>query len=433
MISRNRLMEANVLVSAIAFVTARYVDIPDDMRRAYIDLCKTRSIRTMHHVSLETLQTFLLVAVDTINRGKPPKEWGSVIYARQLVQSLGLVQEDADTQNPFLKPSVKWVEVEERRRYFWMAFILDKYGYIWAGWDIVFPQNLIRRLPCDGQFWKQCRPVNSPFFFDSSKRIGAGDDMNASGGFAYFIEVTDMLSEIVKLHRQTAENTDLEHYMGRIQQFDIMLTIWHSSLKDHFRYPTATSEGYMDENISIASLIYYVCVIVLHLELAFDGRIIKAESVQATANHKCHIAAQEIAKQARNFLVRMPNIVPPQFTFSAFVAAGALLAEANYREQPVDSTFSTLLSLLEDISNRWRGNDDLQLENLAGILRTRLQQAQAITYKIDSEWLSLLGLVSSEKYFEKRVDESTTPLPQTSNSEMSSFSPEGEIISMSKF
>lgn len=95
-----------------------------------------------HHldmVSVEQAQTWILIATFEFRRMHFHRSWLSTGRAVRLVQMMGLHcmdKKDSGSLPPLLPNPKDWIEEEERRRTFWMAFCLDRYAAIGHGWPM---------------------------------------------------------------------------------------------------------------------------------------------------------------------------------------------------------------------------------------------------------------------------------------------------------
>ena len=76
-----------------------------------------------------------------------PRAWMSCGRATRLCQMMGLHRQDGrgiDVKQVLLPPR-DWVEQEERRRTFWMAFCQDRYFSIGTGWPMIIDERDVSR------------------------------------------------------------------------------------------------------------------------------------------------------------------------------------------------------------------------------------------------------------------------------------------------
>lgn len=143
----------------------------------------------------------------------------------------------------FLPPCRDWVEKEERRRVFWITFLMDRFCSVVTGWNLSLTSaDVKRRLPCEGALWENGTPLDipTPFFGVSEKsqkiqdplpsarseRIDA-ESQESLGGFAYCIEATESLSLVTSFFLQqtidVAKVHELEVWLMRFKQLDLRL------------------------------------------------------------------------------------------------------------------------------------------------------------------------------------------------------------------
>lgn len=159
----------SLLVHAIVVVTLRLsrderVSSPA-ARQAYHDAARQHVImHAMEDTSVDSLQALALLAIDSLGAGHGPRKWGVLAALTRSVAHIDLCTETdtlggTSTLRPIARTSVvppisSWHDDEERRRLFWLVFILDRYTSISTGWDYAIPDSDVkRRLPCSDARW----------------------------------------------------------------------------------------------------------------------------------------------------------------------------------------------------------------------------------------------------------------------------------------
>jgi hypothetical protein len=185
----------------------------------------------------------------------------------------------------FLSPPESWVEAEERRRVFWNVFNFDRFCSVAMGWNTSLTSDDVhRRLPCDGFYWRRDKPNVTAFFGiwdksagrmgnpitfppaqyvspqgtvnneaigqtpnDASGSVPSPEDplMEAVGAFAYRIEATESLSRVttyflqqkVDMHRP--EN--VTSWLTRFKELDLRLVHWKMLLPKKWKAANPTS------------------------------------------------------------------------------------------------------------------------------------------------------------------------------------------------
>lgn len=133
-----------ILWALATSVTDKYDALQEDFyqrARRYAQMDEMKG----HGESMTTLahcQTWILMATYEFKQMYFRRAWLSAGRAVRLAQMMQLHQLDRDgdaTQG--LPPSTDWTEREERRRAFWMAFCIDRYFSIAAGWPMTIEER----------------------------------------------------------------------------------------------------------------------------------------------------------------------------------------------------------------------------------------------------------------------------------------------------
>ncbi|KAF2652504.1 hypothetical protein K491DRAFT_663631 [Lophiostoma macrostomum CBS 122681] len=392
-----------------------------DYRRTITDLkgrCLTYRhaviLRSMETFSVQNLQALVIVAFDIIGSGRGPSAWSVVGSMARTVEQLGLSVEERDDNSSdcathalirrisFLKSPRSWVEREERRRIFWMVFLMDRFCSVATGWNnSLTGADVQRRLPCEGALWEAARAVHTPFFGiaerspssqtapdltpSSERRPSNEEEVNNIGGFAFCIEATESLNLVTTFFlRQTVnfENAnELQIWLLKFKELDLRLVRWRLFLPSRWNDARAPdSKGLMDPNLSLAHMTHNTAVIQLHQCIAYPSPHWKSSSIalpSSTSAETCVTAAAEIASIAQRFLEMVSGVVNPQFSFCLFVAGRVLLAHSVHHSTTLSSVFNTIATSLETIAKRWNGSELDSKDNLASRFASRLRKARS--------------------------------------------------------
>lgn len=331
------------------------------------------------------------------------------------------------------KTPVSWIELEERRRTFWVIFNLDRFCSVTMGWNTsLTSDDVCRRLPCDISLWWQDEPVLTPYFniWDKSAgRIGnpiafppphreqedldgevstaqnstndTGDaqdlltmDGSTIGAFAYSVEATESLSQVTAYFLQQRVNMRderaIESWLTRFKELDLRLIHWKMLLPQKWKPDMGRrhSTARMDPNLTLAHVTHNASIVMLHqsiafprLEWAFRNRLPSLSSADT-----CHTAAAMVAVITKNYLDMLPAIpVTHLFAFCIFVCARALLIHWRYYSTTrLSPEFDTLIHSLDRVSAQWRGHgaaggeswpdDGSTNSTLAGLYASRLRR-----------------------------------------------------------
>lgn len=101
-------------------------------------------------ISLYHCQAWVLVSTYEFKNMHFPRAWMSTGRATRLAHMLGLHRLDGQGLDvkQCLQPATEWVEKEERRRTFWMAFAGDRYASIGTGWPMGIDEQDVRIQSC---------------------------------------------------------------------------------------------------------------------------------------------------------------------------------------------------------------------------------------------------------------------------------------------
>jgi hypothetical protein len=309
-------------------------------------------------------------------------------------------------------PSTDCTQLEERRRLFWVVFLLDRFCSISTGWNTsLTADDVHRRLPADGGYFTREEPVTTPYFGIWNKtaaRIGRSlanvpaqyneDDpgeipsgaspssangfIDASklGAFAYCVEATESLSQVTTFFLQQRINwQDKEHainWLTRFKELDLRLVHWKiflpSRWKDSDISPDRTIVN-MDPNLTLAHITHNASMILLHHPIAFPPRGWKnyVALPRECSAQTCELAAIETSNITNKFLAHTAiPFVNAQFAFCTFIAAKALLFDHQAIRKPLRPEFERLVHDLWDMCERWMGSD-----NAADSIQKRINQA----------------------------------------------------------
>ncbi|RAQ51393.1 hypothetical protein AFGD_012164 [Aspergillus flavus] len=289
----------DVLVRAMILVSARFIqrhEAVSDISLAGLTTKQARSVvvsTSMDCLCVENLQALVICVFDDIGNGCGEKAWSLVGSLTRTVEYLKLTVEDEDCRGrtsisrPFisLSPPESWVEAEERRRVFWTVFNLDRFCSVAMGWNTSLTSDDVhRRLPCDGVYWRRDKPNVTAFFgiWDKSAvRIGnpiafhpahyvspqgtmpnetpdqspvdadgsasSPEDplMEAAGAFAYRIEATESLSRVTTYFLQQKVDThrpeNVTSWLTRFKELDLRLVHWKMLLPKKWKAANPTN------------------------------------------------------------------------------------------------------------------------------------------------------------------------------------------------
>ncbi|KAJ4339329.1 hypothetical protein N0V87_003266 [Didymella glomerata] len=410
-------MDPNIL-----FMDHDQIQRQSDVSRIIVE---THAIRS---VSIESLQALIFIVFDYLNDGKNHRAWPLIGSLTRTITYLQLTSEPSSASQSSLlmrpvrliQPSNDWTELEERRRLFWIIFMLDRFCSVTTGWDTSLTSDDVhRRLPADGGYFTREEPVTTPFFGIWNKavaRIGrslanvpapyseedptseqpqgaspnsANGFIDASklGAFAYCVEATESLSQVTTFFLQQRINAqDKEHavsWLTRFKELDLRLVQWKLFLPHRWKDSNISEDRTvvnMDPNLTLAHITHNTSMILLHHPIAFPAKSWNdyVALPKECSTQTCELAAIETSNIVSKFLTYSPiPFVNVQFAFCAFVAAKALLFE---NRGPPRSEFGRLVRDLWEMSKRWDHNMSATSSrplNQAGIYAQHLERLQA--------------------------------------------------------
>lgn len=97
-------------------------------------------------ISVAHCQAWLLIGTYEFRMMYFPRAWMNIGRAARMALMTGLHRQDGlglDVKQ-CIPPAKDWVEREERRRTFWMAFCCDRYASIGTGWPVMVDERDVR-------------------------------------------------------------------------------------------------------------------------------------------------------------------------------------------------------------------------------------------------------------------------------------------------
>ncbi|OAA38501.1 Transcription factor [Beauveria brongniartii RCEF 3172] len=369
---------------------------PEELDNHLSQLRQSVVISAIESSSKEAIQALILVTFDTIKRGLSRSPWSLVSVICRKIEGLQLNAEEKRENHHLatffsqptepLDPPTAWVEVEERRRVFWGAFLLDRFCSIATGSNPnISSKSIQRRLPCDGCMWELDQCVETSFFKiheqtqDSLDSSADAEDApfppvyndsqgpTGIGGLAYTIEATESLYLVSKFHERHPLEPDsasqLSGWLHKFRQLDSRLLQWELCLTHRWR-EVRVVDGYIDPNLTIAHMTHNAAIITLHSRLACPPRQARAwlsSLVSGASKEACVMAAMKIDRIARRFLEASSGIPPHQFVLCMYIAGKVLL---QWNTTRVSETATSLVALLLEVSSRISVLKEGEMQNL---------------------------------------------------------------------
>ena len=372
----------HILLLAIVTATLRFSkdvraigDWSDDFCEASRQAIQLHALRQS---SVKALQALLIIAVDVLGGSRP--SLGSdllAILARSIVQ-LGLDQEkysflapiDASS-NPSsaLFPShslaqpASWIEDEERRRLFWMLYVLDRYASVAATTNFSLDDcEVDRALPCRYDLFSKNQPVETKWFRSPDSTEAVINRPQNLGSFSYHCEVLRILSRIHRFLRQPIDVgslADVHRWRETYRELDADLNHWLQSLPGE--YGKISQLCHSDPGSRISNWImlhaaFVTSVIRLHSAAAYPTSRSYIFTPSQNAMQRCLSAVQSLREIAQDVVGgSMLDLLGPPFALSLWVCARLLIVHAATTEADVDvPNLSFFITTLESMGRYWQ-------------------------------------------------------------------------------
>lgn len=191
-------------------------------------------------VSVAHCQTWILISHYEIKRALFPRAWPSIGQAVRFSQMLQLHRlDDPQLHAKQVAPNPnEWVEKEERRRIFWLAYCLDRYAGMGTGWPLMVDEDdILTNLPSSEEAFEDLTPTESLSLADAlePKNIELLSSLGAIVLTAFLAgRNLNHLKQRVKIGRP--RNKEDDFWRGH-QELDLMLSEILLNLPDRLRLP----------------------------------------------------------------------------------------------------------------------------------------------------------------------------------------------------
>lgn len=295
-------------------------------------------------VSVAHAQTWCLVGSFEFKNMYFPRAWMSCGRAARLSFLLGLNRVDRESLEvkQALPPPRDWIEKEERRRTFWLAYCEDRYASIGTGWPMSIDERDIHtNLPASEEAFLAGREEITPTLADAleGKRC---ENLSSFAGVSLLSALFGR--NLTHLHRPSDD--DDEHdlnggFWRRHRQIDNILLNTSMALPSHLRLPN----GVNDPNIVFTNMNIHTSTICLH-----QAAILKADKhqlpaqISAESKRRCIVAAGEITSIMKLCCHQDLGVLNPFIAFCLYVSARVFVQYLKARRE--DTTVLASLSFL---------------------------------------------------------------------------------------
>ncbi|KAL7627738.1 hypothetical protein AAE478_001933 [Parahypoxylon ruwenzoriense] len=251
---------------------------------------------------LEHAQAWILIAVYEFMQAPFQRAWISAGRAIRLVQLMRLNEIDKTTD---LEADFEtFLEKEEKRRMFWMAFCLDRCSCVLEGLPLTLnEQEISTRLPCSEDAFQSGTPVIMPFL----PEVLTATDPNMLSPFAESVIFTTLWGRGFIHERQSAT----DHVFSNVSKEFCERQLWLDDILS--RRIQRLQQDYVAASIKVDAMLLYTSMIAQTTVLLLCKA---AESIpQVTpSNHELVSRYQRRAPAAAKEIVRLSQYLP-HFSF----------------------------------------------------------------------------------------------------------------------
>ncbi|BCR91309.1 uncharacterized protein ACHE_70152A [Aspergillus chevalieri] len=295
--------------------------------------------------SIQQAQAWILLAVYECIQMNHQRGWISAGRSFRLVQFLRLYEIDSPES---LGSSADWIEMEEKRRTFWMAYCLDRFTSFQNGFPLTLNEQVIStRVPAPELDFQSGQPVSMGFL----SQVMASTDQPSLSSFAECIIMATICGRCL-CHRQ---QSSVERIYG-----DMSLEFWDRHLwldtilqqriqVLSLQYPS-TSE-HVDSlilftNLMLQAIVLYLYKIVVSVPWDTD----ESEALILEYKNRSSAAAQGIITFTKPLRQLTYFKICPFTAIPLFLCAEYFLTNRE-GDVALDSDFQDILDVLRDLKN----------------------------------------------------------------------------------
>lgn len=284
--------------------------------RKYAEIDETT--RSFGHgmVTLSHFQAWVLISIYELRMVLIPRAWISIGKASSLSLTIGLNQLDGPSQGvkTCMPPPKDWVEGEERRRVFWMAFCIDQYASIATGrpmlineTDVCTPlldwhdlpraltdrRQIMTTLPASEQSFLEHKPRRTLQLCEAF----TSEDLSSLSSLAYVCVSASLLGRNIRRIQTFGNECGLdEQYWKQLQFYDDTPIRILLRLPRHLRLSSSMN----DTNVVFANLCVHASTIWYHQQAILSNKMCRVLDWYMMGNHhRCLSAASQIASLIR--------------------------------------------------------------------------------------------------------------------------------------
>jgi len=305
-------------------------------------------------ISVPHAQAFVLIATYEFKTMYFPRAWMTCGRATRIAQLMGLHRQDRmglDVKQT-MPPPKDWIEREERRRTFWMAFCQDRYASIGTGWPMAIDErDILTNLPSSEEAFLTGKAEPTPALPD----VLAGEGTSGLSSFAGVCLLASLFGRnLTHLHRPGDDDNDHDlngEFWKRHRSIDNVLLNTSLSLPAHLRLPY----GLGDPNIIFANMNIHTSTICLHQAAIFKADKHRlAAQIGAESKRRCIVAADQITNIMKMCSHQDLSSLNPFIAFCLYVAARVFVQylKSKKEDSTVRASLTFLLSAMMALRNK---------------------------------------------------------------------------------
>ncbi|PVH93907.1 hypothetical protein DM02DRAFT_573723 [Periconia macrospinosa] len=324
------------------------------------DLRSQVVMQAISHLSLQSLQAVLIIALRDYGKGMLTEFWNLIALAKRMGTQLGLrdlVANHCDNYNqlstipPRMLPlPVSLVNREEKIRAYWMIEVLDTSSTIGCAWNIsISKPEASGLLPCNDTVWAFPEAVFGAWSFN---------DFGTSSAYSLYVML--VTSEVFHVHRFLQQSFDMQSATERArcqsecQEIDDNLVAWRARFIIAQERINAENCDAYDPNIILTHCALDLATIALYQRLAIPPpELQQTQGPWYHAIQRCLDACNSIATTLRKMSDVHVSNLSPMIIPSIFVASRFFLVHAKLASTPVPAPLHILLYALKTSALRW--------------------------------------------------------------------------------
>ncbi|KAL7416092.1 fungal-specific transcription factor domain-containing protein [Mrakia frigida] len=409
----------SILVYGIICITLRFSKNPhftshgSTSKKHYHQVARQKVImRAMDSMNVKSLQALAILALDSMESGEGPTGWGGVLSLLtgglrhgNLGEEEPIVKDIVDKTNANSKtipgkynptnktalfpPTENWMEVEERRRLFWLVYILDRYASVSTGWAFEFgDEDVGRRLPCrDDNYMAGAGQQLTPFV---TAQLPSPLSSPSISLFAYLSSLIHHLGQVHAFIRKPldlANTQETQAWYAEFRVHDERLLGWWMQLPEKVKrlergdWREGDGEGGLK---ALICTLFFATMIRLQSAAAYPPVSSPSFLPSESAGISCLSAARSMSRVAT--LVGLHSSpkgastgpidakdLSPLFGWTCWVGARALVAHAYIKSSPLLPETALLVETLNALSPYWHTS-----KRYAKILTAAVQESHAL-------------------------------------------------------